>query len=131
MEIKLSNGAQLNALGVHGRKVNYQGVQRDCLIILIDPQTVTVEQVCAAFTEENCRSIEIADSDGTYIHEHYTIRVEVGQGYKDMALTGGVSGNDMTQVVYVRMAQSTLAEREIQQQREVIDQLIVSALEEG
>ena len=128
MKIKLTDGTELNALGVHGRTINYQGVQRDSLIFLFDPQAITLEQVCTAFVAENCQSITIEDSSGTYIHENYTIRVEVGCGYKDMALTGGV-GNDMTQCVYVRMAQSTLAEREIQQQQEIIDMLLVAALE--
>lgn len=131
MKITFANGAELPVLGVHGRVVTHNGVQRDSLLIMMSPDAVTLEQALAAFSEDACGTIWLTDADGTYVHEHYTIRLEAGQGYKDYALTGGVNTNDPAQCVYVRMARSTLAERQLQSQQESIDALLVAALEGG
>lgn len=130
MKLTFANGSELDVLGVHGRTVIYEGIQRDSLIFLMDPNAVSLEDAMGAFTESACKTMQLTDDKGNmFVHEHYTIRVEVGQGYKDYALTGGVSGQDMEQMTYVRMARSTLAERQLQAQQEAIDALVLSALE--
>lgn len=130
MKIVLSNGKELEALGVHGRSLNYQGVMRDSLIFLFDPAVVSVEDAMADFTEDACSVITIVEEDGSmFFHENYTVRIEAGCGYKEMITSGGVSGNDVSQSTYVRMAQTTLSERTLQQQQETIDALIVAVLE--
>jgi len=128
MKVKISNGSEFEALGVHGRNVYYQGVSRDCLIFLFDPDTVTLESVRSAFTADNCLSIEVTDGSGTYIHENYTLRLELGEGYISHILDGSV-GQDTAQCIYVRMAQTTLAERKLLQQQAAIEALVVAALE--
>ena len=130
MKIVLSNGKEFEALGVHGRPLNYQGVMRDSLIVLFDPEKVSVEEIMKEFTEANCSAITIDENDGNiFVHENYTIRIEVGCGYKEMVTSGGISGNDVSQCSYVRMAQTTLSERTIQKQQEIIDTLVVAVLE--
>lgn len=128
MKIQLANEAELNAIGVHGQNTFYQGTNRDCLLFLFDPQTVSLDAVCAAFTPENCKTVQITDDTGTFLHEHYTIRVEAGVGCQDYVLTETVKENTQ-QCVFVKMARSTLAERKLLEQQAAIDALVVAALE--
>ena len=129
MKVILSNGKEIETRGVHGRSIMYQGVQRDSLIFLFDAEQESLSDTAEDFTRENCASITIiGDDEEQYIHEHYTIRTELGYGYKELVLTGGVSGNDDTKVVFVRMVQTTLLERTVENQQEAIDSLIISAL---
>jgi len=127
VKIKLTDGTELEALGVHGRNVYYQGVGRDCLIFLFEP-TVGLDSVRSAFTAGNCQSIEVSDDKGAYIHENYTLRIELGEGFISHVLEGSV-GQDTRQCVYVKIAQTTLAERQLQEQQAAIDALVVAALE--
>ena len=131
MKITLENGAELEVLGVHGQTVLHEGVQRDSLTVLMDPEVVDLEQALAAFAPSACGTITLTDDDGTYVHEHYTIRLEAGMGYKDYALSHGSTTGDRKQVVYVRMARSTLAERTLQSQQDALDALVLAALEGG
>jgi len=128
MKIQLANGAQLDALGVHGQNIFYQEINRDCLTFLFDPETVSLEAVCATFVPENCAAIQITDDTGTFLHENYTIRVQAGTGCQEYILTGSVK-EDTGLCVFVKMAQSTLAERQILEQQAAIDALVVAALE--
>ena len=99
----------------------------------MDPEKVSLEQALAAFTPERCGAIQLMDETDrrreVVVHEHYAIRVEVGQGCKDFALSGSVTESEQIPAVYVRMAQSTQAERQMQAQQETLDALVVSALE--
>ncbi len=128
MKVKLADGKEFETLGVHGRNVYYQGVGRDSLIFLFDPDTVTLDAVREAFTSENCTSLTVMDDAGTYIHENYTVRIELGEGYNSHVLEGNV-GQNTQQCVYVKMAQTTLAERQLMEQQEAIDALVIAALE--
>lgn len=133
MTLTFKDGTSLPLLGVHGRTMNYEGVLRDSLLFLMDPDKVSLERVLAMFTPERCASIQLMDETDrrreVFVHEHYTIRVEVGQGCKDFALSGSVTELEQVPAVYVRMAQSTQAERQMQAQQEMLDALVVSALE--
>ena len=133
MTLTFKDGTTLPLLGVHGRTMNYEGVLRDSLLFLMDPAEVSLEQALAAFTPERCGAIQLMDETDrrreVFVHEHYTIRVEVGQGCKDFALSGSVTESEQIPAVYVRMAQSTQAERQMQAQQETLDALVVSALE--
>jgi len=128
VKIQLANGAQLDALGVHGQHTFYQGVTRDCLIFLFDPAAVSLDAVCTAFVPENCATIQLSDDSGTFLHENYTIRVEAGIGLQEHILTGSVK-DDTRQCVFVKMAQASLAERQLLEQQAILDALIVANLE--
>jgi len=125
--ITLTDGVEREVVGVHGQSTFYQGVSRDSLLFLFAPET-DLNELLRVFTPENCRQICIKDGKDSYIHENYTIRIEVGTGYQEQVLNGNV-GQDMTQCAFVRMAQSTLAERQLLEQRETLDALVVAALE--
>ena len=133
MTVTFQDGTSLPLLGVHGRPVNYEGVQRDSLLFLMDPERVPIQAAMEAFTPENCQAVTLAAEDGAhpeaFVHENYTIRVEVGQGSRDYALSGSVSEPEQVPAVYVRMARSTLAERTMLSQQEVLDCLLAAALE--
>ncbi len=133
MTLTFQDGTSLPVLGVHGRSINYEGVLRDSLLFLMDPENVSLQTVLETFTPEQCGSIQLMDETDrrreVYVHEHYTIRVEVGQGCKDFALSGSVTEQEQVPAVYVRMARSTQAERQLQAQQETLDALLVSTLE--
>lgn len=133
MTLTFEDGTVLPVLGVHGRTMNYEGVLRDSLLFLMDPEKVSLETALEAFTPERCGAVQLMDETDrrreVFVHEHYTIRVEVGQGCKDFALSGSVTELEQTPAVYVRMAQSTQAERQLQAQQEALDALLVSVLE--
>ena len=134
MKVVLANGTEVAITGVHAQQVTYQGVLRDCLIFLFEPETIGADAVSNLFCANNCSVIKIEDDEGEYLHSNYTIQLEAGRGYKDIALYGTMAGseqagNAMSQRVYVKMAQSTLAERKLEQQQEVLDALLVAQLE--
>ncbi len=133
MTLTFKDGSTLPLLGVHGRTMNYEGVLRDSLLFLMNPEKVSLEQAMEAFTPERCESIQLMDEtdrrEEVFVHEHYAIRVEVGQGFKDFALSGSVTEIEQTPAIYVRMAQSTQAERQLQAQQEMLDALVIHALE--
>lgn len=133
MTLTFQDGTSLPVLGVHGRTMNYEGVFRDSLLFLMDPEEVSLQTVIEAFTPERCKILQLTDKTGqrqeTFIHENYTLRVEAGQGSKDYAVSGSVTEIEQTPVVYVRMVQSTLTERTLLQQQELLDALIVASLE--
>ena len=79
MKVTLKDGKEFTALGVHGRSMQYQGVQRDSLIFIFDPATVTLEEIMEAFTEISCSSIALTDNDDTvFFHENPSFRKRVG-----------------------------------------------------
>lgn len=127
--VKLQNGTVFEILGVHGRSSLFQGVSRDCLTFLFDPARVSLPDLLDAFQPQNCAQIIVADDDGEYLHEHYTIRLEAGTGLQEQILGLGSAGETSTSCHFVKMCQSTLAERELLAQREQIDALLVAALE--
>ena len=128
MIVKLKNGFTISVLGVHGQNCFYQGVNRDCLIFLFDPSVVSLSDLAQAFTAENCQTISIEEEENCFLHENYTIRLAIGQGFQAEAL-GNQIGKDDRQCVFVKMAQSTLAERQILQQQETLDALLIATLE--
>ncbi len=155
MQIEFNNGKILECLGVHSNQSTYQGVVRDCYTFLFDPEKVSLTEIEQQFTAENCgRLVLLTDNEisGTitneetaetqvvtktvteqFVHEHYTMRVGYGYGLKEMAVSGGMGyGGNITEapeaVNWVKMLQTTLAERSIESQQEVLDALVVEAL---
>lgn len=135
MIIRLINGTELDAYAVHGSTTMFQGVQRDSMTFLFDPEKVSLQTVAEQFTDGNTKAIQITDDEGNqYVHENYTIRSGMGVSMEDQIANGGfanaISGliqkNDPR--VWVTMLQSTLAERTIQNQQEIIDALLVQSL---
>lgn len=133
MTLTFQDGTSIPVLGVHGRTINYEGVLRDSLLFLMDPEKVPLQTALEIFAPDRCGSLQLMDETDrrreVYVHEHYTIRVEVGQGCKDFALSGSVTEEEQVPAVYVRMARSTQAERQMQAQQETLDALLVSVLD--
>lgn len=129
MIVKLADGTELECLRADGRQVEYQGTVRDCLIFLFD-ETVSLAQIESAFTVENCRRLELCEDDNIFVHEDYTLRIAYGRSYKETVIHNNsvVKENDDA-VNYVKMVQTTMAERQLEQQQEVLDALLVAQLE--
>lgn len=133
MQITLTNGVVLDCLGVHAKQVTYQGVLRDCLIFLFNPDVYSVEEISEHFTTDNSNSIKIMNDSDEYIHSNYTIQVEAGKGYRDMVLYGTMLGSEQAENtekrVYVKILQTTLAERKLEEQQKIIEKLLAEKVE--
>ena len=128
MKIILLDGTELESLGVHGRTITYQGINRDSLIFIFDPNVVDINTVKEKFTPENCESIILVEDHDEFIHENYCIRTELGQTDRSLLLNE-ISRNDGVQsseVVYVKMAQMSYTEMQVKKQQEAI---IINSLE--
>lgn len=131
--ITLSNRVQLSTIGVTAGPVTYQGVSRDCLTFLFDPESVSIQNLMELFSPENCSAVTITDDSGSFEHEHYTIRTGVGVSCFDLAARGMIGGAvQQTQpTAWVSMAQSTETERAIQSQQLAINALLAAAQARG
>lgn len=131
-QIKMANGNILDCVGVHGWPIEYQGVKRDSLTFLFN-ENQSIDYLNDVFSPENCKDITIISDSGEDIHSNYTIRIGMGKGYKNIALANtyaiGSSEEDMKKYCWVQMAQTSLAERELQNQAEVLNLLLINELE--
>lgn len=132
-QIKLSNGYLLDCIGIHGRPIEYQGVKRDSLTFLF-AENQSIDFLNDIFSPENCTKITIISESGEEdIHTNYTIRIGLGRGYKNLAIASnyaiGSNQEELEKVCWVQMAQTSLAERQLQSQSEVLDMLLLNELE--
>lgn len=136
--IKLLDGTVYEVAEVIGSKITYNGVSRDSLLFLFDGGQ-SLAELQEKFTPENCATVEIdvttpATEDteeyvDVNIHENYTIRTELGSG-KGRYVTGERFSDDEDDVVaYVRMVQTTEAERMLERHTREIEDLIIAVLE--
>lgn len=126
MKITLTNGTELEALGVRGETVYYQGMNRDCLRISFDPEQHTLAEIDGLFTAENCRTLTLTDDSGSYVHSGYIIRrsLEKSRGEPQ---TG--SSELPPERIVVQMAQITYLEQQAADLTDAVDALILSGLE--
>lgn len=118
MTIRFKYGIELECLGVHGSKMVYEGVSRDCLTFLF-PSAIGIEILLNTFNPTNCEQIWLIDGESQDMHENYTIRTGAGIGMRNTVLHYGDS--DTTEVCWVTMAQSTLTERQILRLNALLD----------
>ena len=123
MIIKLTNGIELNALGVMGEKQNIQGFRRDVLSFML-PASVSLDEMDSIFTEENCKSITLINGETEHIHNNYTIRVELKR--EPVLVTPATESEDAVYEnrVTVSMAQTTYQENQIAAIKASMDALL-------
>lgn len=127
MKITLSNGTELEAIGVRGETVYFQGVNRDCLCFLFDPEQYAMEELDLAFTAENCKTVTITSEDGAaFVHQGYSIRYGLEKGYDSGA--GVSAGGEMPPLrIAVKMAQISYLERRQQELEDMVTKFLTSA----
>ena len=125
MKITLANETELEALGVRGESIHYQGMDRDCLCISFDPEQHTLAEIDGSFTPENCRALTLTDESGSYIHTGYIIRRSLEKGRDSR---GGGSALPPERIV-VKMAQISYLEQQAADLTDAVDALILSGLE--
>lgn len=138
--IRLTNDKKLPVLGVHAQYIQYGGIQRDHLIFLFDPNVVSLAEIEAEFIPSNCQNITIARDKEEFNYPGYTILLGFGYANRNKVINapavGPAATDDSTaaevqepeMVNFVKMVQTTLAERSIENQQEVLDALVVEAL---
>lgn len=148
--IRLTNGTEFPVLGVHSQSIMYNGIQREHLIFLFDSLEVTLAEIQESFTPENCKNIVIGaptdalDEAGQpeyeeFVHPYYSIMLGLGYANRNKVINAPTIGSsnpddvtneasELDMVNFVKMVQTTLAERSIENQQEVLDALVVEAL---
>ena len=129
MKIKLANGQELDALGVRGENIYFQGMNRDCLGIIFDPERYSLAEIDGAFTSENCQSMTLTDESGSYIHRGYIIRRSLEKSTSDGRTGGTGSGAAPKEKIIVKMAQISYLEQTQADLADAVDMLILSGLE--
>lgn len=123
MIIRLANGTELTSLGVKGEKLNIQGARRDVLSFLF-PENTSLDELDSIFTGENCKSISLIKDETEYIHNNYTIRVELKR--EPVLVTPATESEDAIYEnrVTVSMAQTTYQENQIAAMKASMDALL-------
>lgn len=130
MIVKLADGIELTPIMVTGVKKTVQGVPRDTLTFVF-PETEDMAELDTHFSTENCEVLTLTEGNGDeYIHNGYTIRVELSK--KSVEVTPATEG---AAAVYesritVSMAQRTYAESQIASLTETVDYLVMESLME-
>lgn len=113
MNIKLSNGTELDAIMVTGATRYIQGANRDALSFIF-PASAGLEVLDGAFTPENCESVTIVTEDGSEnIHIGYTIRSELSKSAVEVEPATAESAAVCEERITVVMAQRTYAETQL------------------
>ena len=136
MNIKLSNGTTLAPILITGEIRYVQGANRDTLNFIF-PADAGMEELDAAFTEDNCETITVCDtvqsSDAAasgrgYIHKAYTVRA--GLKKESVEVTPATENADAVYEdrITVSMSQRTYTENQIASLTETVDILCMDAL---
>lgn len=113
MNIKLTNGTELEALLVTGGPRHIQGADRDALTFVFSDQA-GLEALDAAFTPENCESMIIVGEDGAEnLYTGYTVRAELTKAAVEVAPATAEAEAAYQSRVTVVMAQRTYAETQL------------------
>lgn len=131
MTVKLANGTEVEAIGVTGGGVRWQGADRDALTFVLDPEKYGLEEVDALFTSENCASITLVDDAGEYVHKGYTLRKHLSLENREVPPALDAEGPQEPKTVReirVQMAQVSYLEQAVGDLAEVTDALLIDAL---
>lgn len=136
--VKLVDGTVYTVEEVIGSRVIHNGINRDSLLFLFNKEQ-SLEELQQKFTAENCTKVEIdvitADPEtgeenvDVNIHEHYTIRTELGVATDRYVIGSNYADDTAQSYAFVRMVQTTEAERTLERHEQEIEDLIVAVLE--
>lgn len=140
MKIILTNGLELNPIMVTGETRHIQGADRDTLSFVF-PETVSLDELDAVFTAENCESIKLFETqivtdeednevpvEVEHIHTGYTIRAELIR--KPVAMNRETENEPVVYEnrVFVSMSQRTYAENQLASLTDTVDVLVMESL---
>lgn len=119
MKIILSNNMELNPIIVMGEKRYIFGTNRDTLSFVF-PASMALDEVDALFNEVNCEKIVVADDNGEYRHNGYTVRAELKRTPVEVAPATEDSDAVYENRVIVSMAQRTYQENQINEMQRAL-----------
>ena len=120
MKIKLNNGIELSPILATGEKRHIQNASRDALSFIFPVET-SLDELDALFTVENCEKIIITDDNGEdYIHNAYTVRVELKRSPIEVVPATESEDAVFENRVFVTMAQRTYQESQINEMQTAI-----------
>lgn len=123
MKIKLANGTELNPLSAVGEKRFVQGAERDS-ISFVFPVETSLDELDAIFTAKNCEKIVISDGEEEFLHNAYTIRVELKREPVEIEPATESTDAIYENRVIVNMAQRTYMESQLAEQSAILNTLL-------
>lgn len=123
MTIRLANGTELAPISVLGAKRTVQGANRDTLSFIF-PADTSMDEVDNVFTATNCESITLVEGESEYVHNGYTIRVELKREPKEVTPETNTEAAVYENRVTVVMAQRTYSETQMMEMRALLDSLL-------
>lgn len=127
MIIKLANGTELSPITVTGEKQSVQGAFRDVLSFIF-PAEVSLDELDAIFTAENCKSITLVNGEAEHLHTNYSLRVELKREPVEVSPATDTTGAVYENRVIVAMGQLTYAECQMASLTETVDLLVMENL---
>lgn len=116
MQIILANGTILEPIIVTGGPKFVNGANRDALTFVFP--NVSMNDIDAIFTEENCETINIINNGEEAIHKGYVIRVDISKKAVETAAATVDTPAATEDRVTVTMAQRTYSETVLAQMAE-------------
>ncbi|MFZ2538161.1 MAG: hypothetical protein WAX04_04600 [Oscillospiraceae bacterium] len=114
MTIRLTNGVEIQAITVNGTTRHFQGQIRDSLEIQLAKDTKSFDELDLLFADSNnTKVIKLIDGETEYIHDNYTLRVEMS--LKPVVITNATSTTaEVTEERYsIILAQKTYIELQL------------------
>ena len=127
MKIILANGAELEPILVTGETRNVHGAWRDA-ISFVFPNEVSMDELDAVFSAQNCESFTVSDGSHVYIHTGYTIRAELKREPVEVKPATETEAAVVENRVTVTMAQRTYIESVLASLTDTVDTLVMESL---
>ncbi len=123
MKLKLNNGTEINILNINGASRFFQNANRDCLEIQIAKGEKTLEEIDMLFDGDNTKRISLLSDSGEFIHENYSIRVELA--LKPIVITPETPTTEVVteERICIVLSQKTYSEIQQEQMKESVSML--------
>lgn len=123
MIIRLANGTELNPISAIGEKRTVQGAYRDT-ISFIFPVETSLDELDALFTTQNCEKITIFEGEDEFIHDAYTVRVELKREPVEIEPATAKAEAVYENRAIITMGQRTYTESQIAEQAAILNTLL-------
>lgn len=109
--VTFKNGTTYALLNLHGGSIIYQGAKRKTLDFRIPVDSATLDELNALAKDRDATSeITVTTSESTSIKSGYTVPIDVGQLFNE----------DGTSELYIKLAQKSDVEVEIEQLKKTV-----------
>lgn len=121
MQVKFANGKTVEAVNILGGSRYFQSASRNIMEIQVAKSEITFEELESLTGDAtNTAKITIIDGDEQYLHEDYTLRMEIGVKAVETAKETVDSPAATEERICVVLAQKTYIEKQLELLRAAI-----------